>query len=131
MASLLCPSSIAKPGADLFGVVDDTGHVEYLEQPVTVDETFVDAARQGRAPEERFRFASNCIKKGCMQWDANSAGCGLVGKIVEVMNQKAEQALPACPIRQRCRWYHQQGALACANCDEVVRNIRMEEHASV
>lgn len=127
MASLLCPSSVAKPGAALFGVQDATGHVEYLDEPIVVDQTFVDTARQGRVPEERFRFASNCAKSGCGHWADEGTGCGLVGKIVDAMNRKAEATLVACPIRNRCRWYHQQGAAACASCDEVVRNVRMKE----
>ena len=125
MASLLCPSSIAKPGAELFGVQDAAGHIEYLDEPIVIDKTFVDVARQGRAPEERFRFASNCAKNGCGHWAGEGTVCGLVGKIVDAMNRKAEAELVACPIRDRCRWYHQQGATACASCDEVVRNLRM------
>ncbi|MGF7217837.1 hypothetical protein GGR92_004014 [Spirosoma lacussanchae] len=125
MASLLCPSSIAKPGAKLFGIQNASGHVEYLDEPITVDKTFVETARQGRAPEERFRFATNCIKTGCGHWTGEATGCGLVNKIVDGMNRNAEATLVACPIRDRCRWYHQQGATACASCDEVVRNVRV------
>jgi len=125
MASLLCPSSTAKPGAALFGVQDASGHIQYLDEPIIVDQTFVDTARQqSRAPEERFRFASNCAKTGCGHWSSESVGCSLVGKIVEAMNRKAEATLVSCAIRDRCRWYHQAGASACANCDEVVRNVR-------
>ncbi|WP_338870752.1 hypothetical protein WBJ53_23585 [Spirosoma sp. SC4-14] len=126
MASLLCPSSIAKPGATLFGIQDSTGHIEYLEEPIVVDKTFVETARQGRAPEERFRFASNCAKSGCGHWDSGNAGCSLVGKLVEAMNRNVAQTLPVCAIRSNCRWFHQEGASACANCNEVVRNIRVQ-----
>ncbi len=126
MSSLLCPSSIAKPGAALFGVQTAAGQIEYLEQPIVVDQTFVDKARQGRAPEERFRFASNCAKSGCGHWDSGQSGCSLVGKVVDAMNRKAAETLGACAIRTNCRWYHQEGARACANCDEVVRNVRIQ-----
>jgi hypothetical protein len=126
MSSLLCPSSIAKPGAALFGVQTAAGQIEYLEQPIVVDQTFVDKARQGRAPEERFRFASNCAKSGCGHWDSGQSGCSLVGKVVDAMNRKAAEKLGACAIRTHCRWYHQEGALACASCDEVVRNVRIQ-----
>lgn len=126
MSSLLCPSSIAKPGAALFGVQTAAGQIEYLEQPIVVDQTFVDKARQGRAPEERFRFASNCAKSGCGHWDSGQSGCSLVGKVVDAMNRKAAETLIACAIRTNCRWYQQEGALACASCDEVVRNVRIQ-----
>ncbi|RSK47565.1 hypothetical protein [Hymenobacter rigui] len=128
MASLLCPSSTAKPGAALFGIQDDTGHIQYLEETVIIDQVFVDTARQQvRQPEERFRFASNCAKSGCGHWSLQNSNCGLVGKIVEAMNRQADATLIACAIRTRCRWYDQEGANACANCDEVVRNIRTQE----
>lgn len=131
MASLLCPSTVAKPGAELFGVQNGSGRIEYLDESIVIDQTFVDVARQGRAPEERFRFASNCAKNGCSHWAGQSTGCGLVGKIVDAMNRKAEATLVACAIRDRCRWFHQQGAAACANCDEIVRNLRTREAMAV
>lgn len=126
MASLLCPSAIAKPGAELFGVQNASGHIEYLDKSITIDKTFVETARQGRAAEERFRFASNCAKNGCGHWAGEGKGCGLVDKIVEAMDRKAGATLVACSIRNRCRWFHQQGGTACANCDEVVRNLRVQ-----
>ncbi|WP_019991404.1 hypothetical protein [Rudanella lutea] len=131
MASLLCPSSIAKPGAKLFGVQNAAGHIEYLDEPIIVDKTFVETARQGRVPEERFRFASNCIKNGCGHWTGEGTGCGLVVRIVDGMNRKAEASLVVCSIRERCRWFHQQGATACASCDEIVRNVRTREAMAV
>ena len=122
---LLCPSYVAKPGALLYGVVSTEGQVEYLEEPIRVDQTFVTEASKGRAPEERFRFAGACIGKGCGQWDTTGASCGLVGKIVENMNRKAEAALPECGIRPTCRWFAQQGSVACASCPEIIRNVKM------
>lgn len=32
----------------------------------------------------------------------------------------AEQVLPNCTLRSRCRWYEQQGASACAACPLVI-----------
>ena len=126
-SALMCPSSLAKPNAELFGVLDASGQVEYLEQSIQIDETFIDAAKEGRNPEEIFRFASNCIKNGCHQWDSNHQGCGLVGRIIENMNKKAQENLVHCAIRPRCRWYHQEAEQACMNCNEVVRNFRAME----
>ncbi len=131
MASLLCPSAVAKPGAELFGVQNASGHIEYLNEPIVINKTFLETARQGRSPEERFRFASNCIKNGCGHWTGQETGCGLIDKVVEAVNRKAEATLVACTIRDRCRWFHQQGAAACANCDEIVRNLRTREAMSV
>lgn len=127
MSALLCPSSLAKPNAELFGILDSSGQIEFLETSITIDKTFIEAAKDSRAPEERFRFAANCIKGGCHQWDASHANCGLVGKIIENMNKQVDKFLPICSIRDRCRWYHQESELACHNCNEIVRNTRIME----
>lgn len=122
---LLCPSYVAKPGALLYGVVNAEGQTEYLEEPIQVNQTFVTEAKKGRTPEARFRFAGTCIEKGCKQWDTTQAGCGLVGMIVENMNRQAEASLPECGIRPTCRWFAQQGSLACASCPEIIRNVKI------
>ncbi|WP_221392120.1 hypothetical protein [Dyadobacter sp. NIV53] len=128
--TLLCPSYFAKSGAELFGVVNKEGRVEYLDESIKVDQTFVDAAQRyedetGRAADERFRFAGKCIKGGCHQWSLESASCSLVGRIIEAMNKKAESntQFSHCAIRKHCRWFAQQGSLACANCTETVRSM--------
>lgn len=135
--SLQCPSYIAKPGANLFGIVSADGKVEYLEEGIKIDKTFVDAAKiyqteTGKAAEERFRFSGKCIQGGCNQWSNEHASCSLVGKVIEAMNKKAEREefLAPCAIRSNCRWYSQQGALACANCNEIVRNVEKERLAT-
>lgn len=135
--SLQCPSYIAKPGADLFGIVSLDGKVEYLPEPIKIDKTFVEAAQvyeeaTGRAAEERFRFSGKCIQGGCDQWSIEHASCSLVGRVIEAMNKKAEREefLAPCAISTNCRWYSQQGALACANCNEIIRNIEKERLAT-
>jgi hypothetical protein len=117
---LLCPSYVAKPGASLFGIVQADGKVDYLPEPIQIDKTFVEEAKKGRPAEERFRFAGNCAKGGCHQWDGHE--CGLVGKIVKALD-RVEDGLQACAIRSKCRWFAQEGAKACANCNEIIRNI--------
>ena len=121
--NLLCPSSMARPGASLFGIVNAEGKIDYLPQAITVDETFVEEAQKGRTPEARFRFAGNCAKSGCGQWDKEGHQCSLVGRIVNALERPIQAKLQDCAIRSRCRWFAQEGSLACANCNEVMRNI--------
>lgn len=134
--SLQCPSYVAKPGAELFGIVNKEGQVDYLAEPIKIDKTFVEAAAAqqvitGKAAEERFRFAGKCIQGACGQWDHGHSACSLVGRVIEAMNRKAETLLVPCAIRSRCRWYAQGGAEACANCNEVVRNVEKERLVTV
>lgn len=129
--SLLCPSYVSKPGAKLFGIQNSNGKIDYLQQPITVDETFVSTAKMGRPAEERFRFAGKCVEKGCHQWNIASQQCGLVGAIIERMNEPLSNAPLHCPIRSRCRWYAQKGMQACANCNDVIRNLEINHFTDV
>ncbi|RRB18062.1 hypothetical protein [Larkinella knui] len=124
-ASLLCPSYLAKPGVRLFGIVRADGRVSFLQQPLVIDATFVAAARRGRPPEERFRFAGKCVRNGCHQWSEAKQVCTLVDRLIDQLEKTAVENLPGCPIRSRCRWFHQRGATACAQCDEVIRHHEM------
>jgi hypothetical protein len=122
---LLCPSYVAKPGALLYGVVNAEGQTGFLEEPIQINATFVLEASKGRTPEEQFRFARACIGKGCKKWNGAESACGLVGKIVENMNRKAEAVLLECGLRLTCQWFTQQGSIACASCPEIIRNVKI------
>lgn len=129
--SLLCPSYVSKPGAKLFGIQNSNGKIDYLQHPITIDETFVDTAKMGRAAEERFRFAGKCVEKGCHQWNTTSHECGLVGAIIQRMNEPLSNAPLHCPIRSRCRWFAQKGMQAYANCNDVIRNLEIHHFEDV
>jgi hypothetical protein len=122
---LLCPSYLSKSGAQLFGIQNGEGKIDYLKERITVDQTFVDTAKQGRAAEERFRFAGKCIEKECHQWNGTSHQCGLVDAIIERLNSPLSNAPVHCPIKSRCRWFAQRGTEACANCNDVIRNLEV------
>jgi len=120
---LQCPSYICKPDAEIFGIVNSFGFIDYLKSTIKVDETFIDEASKGRAPEKRFRFAGKCAKTGCKQWANNSSTCSLVDKVIDVINNEEANELPSCPIRNNCRWFAQRKGLACSNCNEIIRNL--------
>ncbi|HMQ59826.1 MAG TPA: hypothetical protein PKE06_04110 [Flavilitoribacter sp.] len=121
--SLLCPSYICKPGAELYGIVNSSGLIDYLKSTIEVDHTFFAVAQKGREPEKRFRFAGNCAKNGCKHWNKTDHQCGLIDQVIEVIDNNIEGTLQPCPIRIKCRWFRQRGGLACAQCSEVIRNL--------
>lgn len=121
--NLLCPSYYAKPGAQLYGIVNGGGFIDYLQSTIEIDETFVTEAKKGRDPEKRFRFAGNCAKNGCKQWDSGGKECGLIDKVIEIVNNEEKSELQHCAIRSECRWFAQKQGLACAQCNEIIRNI--------
>jgi hypothetical protein len=122
----LCPSYDCNSGAKLFGVVNSGGFIDYLKVTLEIDESFVSEAKKGREPEKRFRFAGNCAKSGCGHWNKADHQCGLIDKIIEAVGNSQNKVLQYCPIRSKCRWFLQRGGLACAQCNEVIRNIESQ-----
>jgi hypothetical protein len=116
---LLCPSSQPEvAGARVIGVVEQTPsgpEVTYLEKPVTATADVL-AMSAPFHPTEVFRLAAACQTHLCPHFDG--ANCGLATRIVEMMPGVVDQ-LPACKIRQECRWFRQEGAAACRRCPQI------------
>lgn len=117
----LCPSHEAVLGSALIGVVGSDGEVGLLGRPLPVDEDFLAAARRGRAPEKRFRFAAPCQKSDCRQWAGGR--CGVIDRVLDALGASPGR-LPPCGIRAQCRWYQQRGGSACHVCPKVVTDTR-------
>jgi hypothetical protein len=117
----LCPSARAESGNALIGVVGANGRVGMLGRPLPVDESFLDEARRGRAPEKRFRFAGRCVRSDCRQW--SQGRCGVVDRVLAITGE-IDRPLPPCGIRARCRWFAQRGGAARHACPEVVTDTR-------
>lgn len=106
-------------GVMLLGIVQGDNSVALLGTPLEVDEKFVARALETGDAEGRFRFANTCAKSGCKQWDGHQ--CGVIHTLTEINNSlPASETLKPCSIRERCRWYHQEGRLACDICTYVV-----------
>lgn len=128
-STILCPSWECEAGASLIGIVLADGSVAFSKERIVINEAFVKAARQGRAPEKRFRFSSTCKRAGCIQW--TEGRCGIVDRIMEehqdLVSAPAENfVLPECPIRPQCRWHLQSGDAACRACPEVITDTGAE-----
>jgi hypothetical protein len=118
----LCPSARCEAGSTLLGLVNAQGRIDFLAEPFAIDAGFVAAAREGRPPEQRFRFASPCLKRGCEKWDGERCG---VAKVLhqrgpELLPPDEAAVLPRCSIRPRCRWHGEYGDPICATCSWVV-----------
>lgn len=126
----LCPSYGCREGAILLGVVMRDGRVAFSSDRIVVNREFVQIAREGRAPEKRFRFGGQCVQSGCGQWAENR--CGVIDSVMEETaasdggGQFDASNLPPCSIRSQCRWFSQRGAEACAVCPEVITDLREE-----
>jgi hypothetical protein len=129
--SLWCPSYRCKPGSQLLGVRQDDGTVAILPTPLPVDETFINAVKDdAMAPEQRFRFTNKCVEKGCNQWTGKS--CGVVERVLQHLDLfPVHEELPACGIRDKCRWYHQRKTDACKACPFIITEITVEQREEV
>ena len=120
---MLCPR--ARPetaGSVLFGVMGGAaarpGLVAYLNEPQPVGEDVL--ALAGPVPATAvFRFAATCGESACVHYDGSD--CRLAAKVVTML-PAAVAVLPTCPIRSRCRWWHQEGRAACMRCPGIATN---------
>jgi hypothetical protein len=115
---ILCPSSTAKEGSILLGIVGSDGKIGYLVQRMSIDSEFIDIAKKGRAPEKRFRFSSPCVRGACQQWKDNR--CSVIDIAIKDGASIAPEELPECSIREQCRWYNQHNLKACLVCPLIV-----------
>ncbi|MGC2776031.1 MAG: hypothetical protein WA418_10400 [Bradyrhizobium sp.] len=126
----LCPSSRCEDGNILLGVVNAEGRIDFIPERIEIDAAFTAVAKAGRPPEQRFRFSSPCLKRGCEKWDGERCG---VAKILQergpdLLPREPAAALPHCSIRQDCRWHGEYGDVICFACSWVIteRGNRLE-----
>jgi hypothetical protein len=116
----LCPS--ARPESKdsvVFGIISGTvadPRVAYLKQPQSITEELI-AKANPVTPTEIFRLAAPCITQGCQHFDGQD--CRLATRIVEKLPTVTTE-LPACSIRRDCRWWQQEGKIACMRCPQVI-----------
>lgn len=127
-SGLACPSARAEPGNLLYGRVID-GRVERLGTPLPVTPDFVETVSANGPAERRFRFAGTCQEGRCAQW--TGTGCGVIERVLaDMAPSPPEPALPRCFLRAECRWFAQEGAVACAACSHVITDRRTPRQAT-
>jgi hypothetical protein len=92
-----------------------SGGVEFLHYVagrIAVTEEVLALAAPAK-PTEVFRFAAPCAESACTHFDG--ANCRLASKIVAGVDDVVN-AMPPCRIRPTCRWYQQEGRMACLRC---------------
>jgi hypothetical protein len=108
-------------GAGLLGIVNEDGSVGFISTPVLLDAAMIEDLQAAGNPETSFRFSGTCLENGCKQW-ANG-NCGVIKNVMEANKEAAlESQLPDCSIRESCRWYFQEGAVACSFCPFIITN---------
>ncbi|GGS89907.1 hypothetical protein GCM10010206_60810 [Streptomyces cinerochromogenes] len=116
---LLCPSAAAHSESVLIGVVTgsaDAPRVRPTDHAMPVTQEVLDLA-QPVSPTEVFRFAAPCRTGSCIHF--RNAACQISARSTVLLDEVVAQ-LPKCPIRARCRWFHQEGADMCRRCPQIV-----------
>jgi hypothetical protein len=128
-AGTYCPSSVPDPGepeATVLGVVGGTPEkpsLVYLSDPVPVTPELLD--RLGGVPAaDVLRIAAPCRESACSHF--RDAQCSLITKIVRAMPETApsgpdgpDASVPACHLRDKCRWWRQEKVAACRRCPVI------------
>jgi hypothetical protein len=118
--ALFCPS--ARPewrGSVAIGVVNGTAAepaVRPFTEPRAVTADLLKLS-EPVTPTEVFRFAAPCLRRGCAHYETGT--CRLGERVARLLPEVVG-SLPSCPIRDRCRWWSQEGAAACLRCPQVV-----------
>lgn len=121
ISPVLCPSYRCEVGSKLIGVVTEIG-LSYFPDELCVNQDFVDKANIYSNAEKRFRFAGECLNKGCLQWQDNR--CSVIEKVLESeLFSTSLQQSERCNIKDSCRWFLQEGEKACSVCPKVVTDI--------
>jgi hypothetical protein len=123
----ICPSARCEEGSLLLGIVGPDGRVGFVSPPLPVNDAFVARAKQGRAPERRFRFAGRCVEYACGHWTGER--CGVIDAAMTALAARADEALRPCAIRPSCRWFGQHGLAACSVCPLVVTELAPDDEA--
>lgn len=110
---LECPSGLANDkDAYILGAITEDGLV-FAEPGIKASEV-LELLPTGVLPEEIFRFHSPCATNGCGHYSESRDICTLGERVVANIAPLA--MIPRCSIRQKCRWYAEQGSQACLRC---------------
>jgi len=125
----LCPSAQPDwPSARIIGVVGGTpeqAQVAFLDQSAPSNMELLSLS-EPLQPTEVFRFTAPCASAACSHF--GEGRCRLASKIVRLLPEVTSE-LPPCPIRSQCRWWVQEGAVACMRCPQVVTHDCLQSEA--
>ena len=126
-----CPSAQAdSAAARIYGVMTPTEgglRAGFLTETLAPTPEWLALAGTAK-PSELFRIAAPCSKKACGHFSGGA--CTLAQRVVAGLKPVVD-ALPACQIRDTCRWFFQEGREACLRCPQVQTDSRDASEAYV
>jgi hypothetical protein len=115
-----CPSAQpSQDGSVIIGVVsarDGNASVSLLPEPVPL-QSVAHLIPEAVPVTEVLRLAGACAEQKCAHF--RDGRCSLVSRIVAKLPAVTDR-LSKCAIRPSCRWWHQEGPVACFRCRGIV-----------
>lgn len=121
---LLCPSASCTAESFLFGILNESGEVNYTQGPIPVDDMMIESLAKISSPEKHFRFTTRCHNNGCGQWSEGK--CSIAAEFKQVKEEVSFETPVPCSIKDACRWVHQEGIFSCNICKYIVTDITSE-----
>jgi hypothetical protein len=119
-AQVMCPSAQPEQAeAMIIGVVrgtDGAVSAEMLPVPLPI-RPLIDLVPEDVRPTEVLRFAAPCMEGRCQHF--RDGTCTLATRIIARLPAVSDR-LRRCAIRPSCRWWRQEGAVACQRCPRVI-----------
>lgn len=116
--SFLCPSAPLTDESFLFGKINKKSEVEYMDGVISLS---LNAFKEIKNPEKYFRFTMPCKSNKCRQWE--NGECSLPSTLQLADISKLDYSISEkCAIKSSCRWFHQEGDIACYTCKYVITN---------
>jgi hypothetical protein len=115
-----CPS--AQPnqiGSVVIGVIgthEGKARASLLPEPVAIS-SLAYLIPDNVFMTEVLRLAAPCVELQCSHFKDNR--CTLASRIVERLPAVIDR-LSKCALRPSCRWWHQEGSIACHRCPQIV-----------
>ncbi|NDA80814.1 MAG: hypothetical protein EBX92_06800 [Actinobacteria bacterium] len=111
--SLICPSADREMAEVVLAIRTDIHErFEFLEELPRVPLMLHVQEHNGR-PHPTMRFAARCVNAACSHWSISSCRLGWSVSSVSIAVDRSEDS---CPIREKCRWFVENGISACQVC---------------
>ena len=118
---LSCPSASNSHGEDVFAVFDeDAGELRYLPNAVKVPEIAKSLLDMDIFALKN-RLAGKCVNSSCHYWH----GACHLGFFVSEVEVRGHAKSRNCSIRDKCRWFKENGAGVCGSC-AFIRNLPVQ-----
>jgi hypothetical protein len=111
---MMCPSYPAGAATLEIGRRGSDGMVKFHESPVVCRPAeSVRRAQVRTQVVDDGRFAGPCVTAACINWEGSC-------RLGRTVSSRASEGGQPCAISAECRWYAENGVVACHGCRLVV-----------